>query len=101
MPNRRIIVIVALVAVAVAAALYLRRGSSEPRYAGFVGGEERVLRSEVTGPLLEVAFAEGDAVPAGAIVAKLDDRDIRAKIDSKPREVGGPGATGTTPGERT
>jgi HlyD family secretion protein len=87
MRNRRVIVIVALVVVAVAAALYLRRGSSEPRYTGFVEGEERVLRSEVTGRVLEVSFAEGDAVPAGAIVARLDDRDIRAKIDSKRREV--------------
>ena len=30
-------------------------------YTGFVEGEERVLRSEVTGRVLEVAFAEGDA----------------------------------------
>ena len=88
MRDRRVIIGVALVVVAVLAALWLRRGSSEARYTGFVEGEERVLRSEVTGRVLEVAFAEGASVPAGAVVARLDDRDIRAKIDSKRREVG-------------
>ena len=88
MRDRRVIVVVALLVVAVVLALYLRRGSSESRYTGFVEGEERVLRSEVTGRVLEVAYAEGASVPAGAVVARLDDRDIRAKIDSKRREMG-------------
>jgi len=47
------------------------RGRSD-HYTGFVEGEERVLRSEVTGRVSEVKFAEGDAVPADAIVAVLD-----------------------------
>ena len=55
-------------------------------YTGFVEGEERVLRSEVTGRVVEVAFAEGDAVPADAIVARLDDADSEAKVHSKERE---------------
>ena len=100
MRNRRIIVVVALLVVAVATALYLRRGSSEARYTGFVEGEERVLRSEVTGRVLEVAFAEGASVPAGAVVARLDDGDIRAKIDSKRREVAVLDANATTQEER-
>jgi HlyD family secretion protein len=88
MRDRRVVVVAVLVVLAIALVLYLRRGSSEAHYTGFVEGEERVLRSEVTGRVLEVAFAEGASVPAGAVVARLDDRDIRAKIDSKRREVG-------------
>jgi HlyD family secretion protein len=62
-------------------------GGGEPHYTGFVEGEERILRSEVTGRVLEVAFAEGDAVPADAVVARLDDADVQAKIRSKDQEL--------------
>jgi HlyD family secretion protein len=58
-----------------------------PHYTGFVEGEDRVLRSEVTGRVLEVRFAEGETVPAGAVVAVLDDQDAMAKLKSKTQEV--------------
>lgn len=61
-------------------------GRGSEHYTGFVEGEERVVRSEVTGRVLEVLFAEGDRVPAGAVLARLDDTDIRAKLASKERE---------------
>jgi HlyD family secretion protein len=62
-------------------------GRREPYYTGFVEGEERVVRSEVTGRVLEVPFAEGDTVPAEAVVAKLDDADIQSKLRSKEQEL--------------
>jgi HlyD family secretion protein len=37
--------------------------------------------------VLDVAFKEGDAVPADAIVARLDARDIESKLESKRREL--------------
>jgi HlyD family secretion protein len=58
------------------------RGGGDGRYTGFVEGEERVLRSEVSGRVIDVAFHEGDSVPAGAVVARLDSADIAAKADS-------------------
>jgi HlyD family secretion protein len=61
--------------------------SGELHYTGFVEGEERVLRSEVTGRVVEVAFAEGASVPADAVVARLDDADIQAKLRSKEQEL--------------
>jgi len=61
--------------------------SKADHYTGFVEGEERVLRSEVTGRVREVKFAEGDAVPADAIVAVLDDDDVQAKLRSKRQEL--------------
>jgi HlyD family secretion protein len=62
-------------------------GGAPTHYTGFVEGEERVLRSEVSGRVLAVAFGEGAAVPADAVVARLDDADIQAKLHSKEREL--------------
>ncbi|HXJ35003.1 MAG TPA: HlyD family efflux transporter periplasmic adaptor subunit [Candidatus Eisenbacteria bacterium] len=62
-------------------------GRREAHYTGFVEGEERVIRSEVTGRVLEVRFAEGDTIPAGEVIARLDDQDIQAKLQSKEREL--------------
>lgn len=62
-------------------------GDRRGHYTGFVEGEERVIRSEVTGRVLEVAFLEGATVPAGAVVAVLDDTDAQAKLRSKRQEL--------------
>jgi len=86
--SRKLLLPVLLVAVAVSAvAWYLAHDRRPPHYTGFVEGEERVLRSEVTGRVLEVAFAEGDAVSADAVVARLDDADIKSRIASKEHEL--------------
>ena len=77
---------VLLLAVAVAFGWWGQRGG-ESWFTGFVEGEERVLRSEVAGRVLEVGYGEGDVVPAGAIVARLDEGDVRARITSKQREI--------------
>jgi HlyD family secretion protein len=86
MPRRAVIVIV-LLAVAAVAAFWLAVGGNGARhYTGFVEGEERVLRSEVTGRVVSVAYAEGDVVPAGAIVAQLADDDIRTRVAAKEQQ---------------
>jgi HlyD family secretion protein len=73
---------------AVGAALgWWRSRTGESWFTGFVEGEERVLRSEVAGRVLEMGYGEGDRVPAGAVVARLDDADVRARIASKEREI--------------
>jgi HlyD family secretion protein len=86
MPKR--IAIVAVVVALVAGAYWWLNGNHGPRpLTGFVEGEERVVRSEVAGRVLAVPFAEGDQVPAGAVVARLDDADIAAKLHSKEAEI--------------
>jgi len=82
-------VVVALCALAlIALAVWHYRGRGGPdRFTGFVEGEDRIIRSEVTGRVLEVAFAEGAAVPADAVIARLDSRDIESKLESKRREL--------------
>ena len=87
MNRRRIVPALVLAALAVAAVLWLRRGSAELHYTGFVEGEERVLRSEVSGRVVEVGFREGDAVPADAVVARLDDAEISSRIATKRQEL--------------
>lgn len=87
--SRRIVpVIVVLAAVAGGAYWFLGRDRGPQPFTGFVEGEERVLRSEVVGRVREVLFEEGAHVPAGAIVARLDDADIAAKLEAKRRELG-------------
>jgi HlyD family secretion protein len=85
-PRRAIVVAVALAALA-AAVWWLRRDHGPPHYTGFVEGEERVVRSEVTGRVLEVPFREGATVPAWSVVARLDDADVRTRLDAKRQEL--------------
>jgi HlyD family secretion protein len=85
--RRRIVIVAAVLAVVTAAAWWLRRSGSELFYTGFVEGEERVVRSEVAGRVLEIAFAEGDAVPANAVIARIDASDTAAKVASKRQEL--------------
>ncbi len=85
---RRTLLAVGLVAVlAVAATVAWRSRSGTTHYTGFVEGEERILRSEVTGRVVEVAFGEGDAVPADAVVARLADEDVQSTLAAKRQEI--------------
>lgn len=88
MNRRRLLAAAGLLAVAAALIVWLRRDEGARHYTGFVEGEQRVLRAEVNGRVLEVAFGEGDAVPAGAVVARIDPSEIDAKIASKREELG-------------
>jgi multidrug resistance efflux pump len=82
------IAIAALVLIAVVGGVWwLRSRSQTPHWTGFVEGEDRVIRSEVAGRVLEVPFHEGDQVPAGAVVARLDDADVHARHDSRRQEL--------------
>jgi HlyD family secretion protein len=86
--QRRIAIAVIVLAIAATGAyLTWRRANGAIHYTGVVEGEERVIRSEVTGRVLSVEFGEGDAVPAGAIIARLDDQDIAARLRSKDQSL--------------
>ena len=88
MDRRRLLPVIAVAAVALLAVGYwLLRRADERYYTGFVEGEERVLRSEVAGRVLEVAFAEGDAGAAERVVARIDDADVASRIRSKQQEL--------------
>src|SRR6185369_16892458 len=85
---RRIVLGVALVAIVAAAAWAAwRRNAGPVHYTGFVEGEERILRSEVTGRVLEVGFAEGESVPPNAVVARLADADVQSRLAAKRQQI--------------
>jgi HlyD family secretion protein len=86
-PRRLLVPLIAAAVVAGVAVAYWRRDHRPAFYTGVVEGEERIIRSEVSGRVLEVAFAEGDAVPAGAVIARLDDRDIAARVAAQDRQL--------------
>jgi ABC-type multidrug transport system permease subunit len=49
---------------------------------GFVEGQERIVRSEVAGRVLDVQVREGDTVDAGRLLVRIDRRDAaRAAAD--------------------
>ncbi len=86
--SRRVVVVLIAVALVVAGVVLRSRTRRTPlHYTGFVEGEERVVRSEVAGRVVAVAFAEGEAVPAGAVLARLDDADIASQIRAKEQEI--------------
>ncbi len=87
MSRRRIVAITMVALVAIGSVVAWRRERGPAHYTGFVEGEERILRSEVAGRVLEVPFGEGATVDAGAIVARLDDRDVAAQLEAKRREI--------------
>lgn len=86
--SRRLSALALVVVVALGTGFLLwSRSATTPHYTGFVEGEERVLRSEVSARVLEVLYREGDRIPAGAVVARLDPSEIRARIASKESEM--------------
>ncbi len=80
--------LVAAAGVAAAIFFYRHRGPTQLHYTGFVEGEERIIRSEINGRVAEVRFAEGDTVPPDAVIAVIDDNDIKSRIASKRQELG-------------
>jgi RND family efflux transporter MFP subunit len=56
----------------------------EREYPGRVEAAEEVLMGfEVPGRIVELPVLEGQAVKAGALLARLDDRDYKAQLDSQ------------------
>jgi HlyD family secretion protein len=100
MPRKLVPIIVLVAATVIGAVYYARKDSSRGHFTGFVEGEERILRSEVSGRVVEVKFAEGDKVPADAVVAVLDSRDIEARVNSKRQEIAALEAQAHTQEER-
>jgi HlyD family secretion protein len=87
MKKRVVFVVVALAVVVAGAAWWARRDGGETYYTGFVEGEERIIRSEVAGRVLEVPFGEGGVVPPNGVVARLDASDVEARLDAKRQEL--------------
>lgn len=80
--GRRLVIPLALVLVLGGGFLLYKLFSRNDRLVltGFVEGEERILRSKVTGRIIEAAFEEGQPVREDQILVRIDDRDINARV---------------------
>ena len=87
MRRRLILPVVVVLGAVIGGAWYVRTQQAPRYYTGFVEGEERVVRSEVSGRVLDVRYAEGDRVPAGEVIARLDDQDMQTRLQSKRQEL--------------
>ncbi len=85
--NKRAVIAVAVVLLVALVGWRVSQDAAVDRFTGFVEGEERVVRSEVTGRVLEMPFREGDPVTPDAVVARIDSQDIDSRIESKRREL--------------
>lgn len=56
-------------------ALAAKAGGRTIVLTGFVEGEERIVRSEVAGRVLDVQVRAGDSVDAGGLLVRIDSRD--------------------------
>ena len=84
---KRLLPLLLLVAAIAAWSLYRQHDSGAVYYTGFVEGENVVIRSEVSGRVIEVAFNEGQKVDAGATLVRLNSADIEARVTSARQQV--------------
>ncbi len=80
--DRRLVIPLALVLVLGGGFLLYKLFSHENHIVltGFVEGEERILRSKVTGRVEAAPFEEGQKVKTGDLIAKIDDREVNARL---------------------
>ncbi|MFQ5456829.1 MAG: HlyD family secretion protein [Myxococcota bacterium] len=80
--DKRLVVPLALVLVFGGGFLFykLLSNSSQIVLTGFVEGEERIIRSKVTGRIEEAPGHEGVSVKKGDVLARIDDREIEARV---------------------
>ncbi len=87
MPRKVLLPLLLIAAAAVGAYFYVHRSARPSHFTGFVEGEERLVRSEVSGRVLEVRFVEGAKLAPDAVLAVLDARDIESRIAAKRQEL--------------
>ena len=81
--RRRIVGLLVLLFVSTAAggAYYLTSQRVRPLlFTGFVEGEEKVIKSEVTGRVEKVPITEGSIVKQGDLLAEVDSREFRSQV---------------------
>src|SRR6202047_1669238 len=86
---RRLALSVLVFGIALGAAWYGHQWWTVGRYIettedAYVGGEVTVIAPKVAGLIAEVAITDNQAVRAGDLLVKLDDRDYRAALAEGP-----------------
>ncbi|HEX3682012.1 MAG TPA: HlyD family efflux transporter periplasmic adaptor subunit [Bryobacteraceae bacterium] len=84
--RRRVVLLVAIAAVAAGAYLVWRSFFATPplppsviALSGRIEGDDSAISPKTSGRILEIRFREGDSVKAGEVIATLTDEQIRAR----------------------
>jgi len=75
--------IVLLVLLAAGAGVWWRFRPQQPTqliFTGFVEGEEKIIKSEISGRVINVAFTDGARVKPGDLLAEVDARDYQSQV---------------------
>lgn len=95
----RTVLILVLLLVAAGAAIVWRVVLAKPRIpantiflSGRIEGDDSAVASKAGGRLLEVRVREGDQVKAGDVIARLDDQQVRARVEQAEARLAQTGA---------
>ena len=81
MKKRLPFLILLLVAIGAGVFFYTRPGQDKAlTFTGFVEGEEKVIKSEISGRVERVHFSDGSQVRADDILAEIDGREYRSQV---------------------
>ncbi|MGH7965605.1 MAG: HlyD family secretion protein [Candidatus Binatia bacterium] len=81
MKKRLPILLLILLAAGAGAFYYNQTHQTDPlTFTGFVEGEEKVIKSEITGRVEAVTFTDGSRMKQGEVLAEIDARDYRSQI---------------------
>lgn len=75
-----IIVLILLAAGAGAWWRYYPRHPDQLFFTGFVEGEEKIIKSEISGRVMNVTFTDGVRVKQGEVLAEVDARDYQSQV---------------------
>jgi HlyD family secretion protein len=57
-------------------------------FTGFVEGEEKVIKSEISGRVMNVTFTDGTQIKQGDVLAEVDARDYRSQVAQQELNLG-------------
>ena len=81
MKKRLPFILLGLIAIGAGLFLYTRAEKNDQlSFTGFVEGEEKVIKSEISGRVETVAFTDGSQMQQGDLLAEIDAREYRSQV---------------------
>ena len=81
MKKRLPFILLGLIAIGVGVFLSMRAEKNEQiSFPGFVEGEEKVIKGEISGQVETVAFTDGSRVQQGDLLVEIDAREYRSQV---------------------
>ncbi len=80
---KKVLPVIFLVLIAAGAGAWWYQHAHRPQplsFTGFVEGEEKVIKSEISGRVMTVTFTDGTQVKQSEVLAEIDARDYRSQV---------------------